>query len=453
MTAAAACGDDESSIGSTDPDASTNDGSTSSSSGGDTGTPPPVQDSSADTTTSDTGTDASTDAPTDSPADVTVDQDADAAVVSPGLSDVSLPGTGVLVGKTIVVTLVAKDAAGNPVARVGANVVFTTAGGTSVVTIGAVADKGDGTYTATITGVTEGTKLSVSATIDGAPLTTTPASLRVVNAITNGLTASLDAANADGAGNFGGKNCPLNGLTTWKDTTANAFTGTLTSFADVCGGGEGSGWTGTGTPADPHRLAFDGMDDYVPFGAVNSLAKQTVLAWVRKRGAGIQGQTGTGGFGSGANPFVFPIVTKGTAQAESDALDINFHLSIATDNRIGSDYEATGTSANAPFLGATATVDNTWAMIGFTFDVTNATRVIWLNGKDDATVVPVLGPSTGSSSIFAIGGAQTTTNTAVGRFKGDVALVLTYDRALTKAEIEATCHGYSGRFGMKVCAN
>lgn len=446
MTAAAACGDDESTIGSTDPDASAGDasGSDSASGGPDTSTPPGT-DSGADTSTTDTGTDAK---------DAAVDQDADAAVVSPGLSDVSLPGTGVPVGKTIVITLVAKDAAGAPVARVGANVVFTTAGGTSVVTIGAVTDKGDGTYTATITGVTEGTKLSVSATIDGQALTTTPAPLRVVNPIVTGLTASLDAANVDGLGNAGNKNCgAAGGSPTWKDLTANGFTGTLTSFADVCTGAAGSGWAGAGTVADPHRLVFDGVNDIVPFGAVNSITKQTVLAWVRMTGAGTQGQTGNLGFGTGANPFVYPIVTKGTAEAESDALDINFHLSIAVGNKVGSDYEQTGTSVNAPFLSTTATVDNTWTMIGFTFDAAAATRIIWLNGKDDATVVPALAPSTGSGATFAIGGAQTSGGGAVGRFKGDIAVVLTYDRALTKAEIEANCHAYSGRFGLKACAN
>ena len=40
-----------------------------------------------------------------------------------------------------------------------------------------------------------------------------------------------------------------------------------------------------------------------------------------------------------------------------------------------------------------------------------------------------------------------------GRFKGDVAIVLTYNRALTVSEIEKNCHAFSSRFGMKNCPN
>jgi hypothetical protein len=412
------------------------DGCAASEAGGQDGTTP---DSGSDTSTSDT----STDAPSE-------------GGPSPGLSVVTLPGTGVPVGKLIVARLTAKNETGDPVPRTGAKVAFTSSGGTSVVTIGPVTDNGDGTYVATITGVTEGTKLAISATIDGAPLKTAPASLRVVDVVTTGLTASLDAENADNAGNAGGKGCPAAGLAVWTDTSTNGFTGALAGFADVCAGPTGSGWAGSGTVADPYRLVFDGVDDIVNFGAVNSIIKQTVLAWVRKKGAGTPGITGTGGFGAGALPSVYPVVSKGAAEAENDAVDINFHLAITTDGRVGSDYEQSGTSANAPFMSTGIVADNVWTMIGFTFDATG-TRAIWIDGKSNATTPPGAAPSTGSSSLFVIGGSQLSNNTpgspSRGRFKGDVAVVLTYDRALTQSEIEANCHALSARFGMLSCPN
>lgn len=365
---------------------------------------------------------------------------------SPGKSDVTVAGTGVAVGKTALVTLTAKDAAGSPVARTGGKVVFTTAGGTSVVTFGAVTDKGDGTYTATATGVTEGTKLNVSATLDGAPLTTTPASLRVVNPVTTNLTFSLDAANADRAGNAGGKTCPATGLTQWTDLTVASLPGVLTSFADPCGAA--SGWAGSGTVASPFRLAFDGVDDHVSYGAVNSLAKQTVLAWIRRTGPGTPSTT----TGNGGILNVVPIVTKGTNEAENDAVDINYYLAIAEGGQLVSEYES---PANHPLVGATVLPDDTWIMVGTTLDVPGATRALWLNAVADATAVPVDAPSTGSASRLTVGASRTSTGGANGQgaFKGDIALVLTYDRALTPAEIEKNCHSFSSRFGMTSCPN
>jgi hypothetical protein len=365
---------------------------------------------------------------------------------SPGKSIVTVAGTGVAVGKGAVVTLTAKDAAGNPIARVGSAVVFKTSGGTSVVSIGAVVDKGDGTYRATLTGVTEGTKLDVSATLDGAPLTTAPASLRVINPVTTNLTFSIDAANADRAGNFGGKNCVASGLLQWTDLTVSSFPGALTSFVDPCVAT--SGWAGNGTVESPFHLAFDGVDDHVNYGAVNSLAKQTVLAWIKKTGPGTpSATTGTGGLLN-----IVPVITKGTNEAETDTVDINYYLGIASGGQLASDYE---TSANHPLTGATVITSDVWTMIGMTLDVPAGTRVLYLNGASDATEVPTLAPSTGATARLTVGASRTSTGGTAGQgaFQGDIAVVLTYDRALTQAEVERNCHSFSSRFGMTTCPN
>jgi hypothetical protein len=76
-------------------------------------------------------------------------------------------------GSAVTVTLQAKDAAGNNLTTGGATVAFSHSGGTSGITIGATTDVGNGTYTAPITPVTEGTATTLSATINGQAVTTT----------------------------------------------------------------------------------------------------------------------------------------------------------------------------------------------------------------------------------------------------------------------------------------
>ncbi|HQY62896.1 MAG TPA: hypothetical protein PK141_15970, partial [Polyangiaceae bacterium] len=97
-------------------------------------------------TTGDSGLDAPPDAPpvadvggdVDASVDASVDADADApAVRSPGLSFVSVPGTGVGVGKGITVTLTTRNEIGDPVPRIGSQIVFTVSETTSVVSVGA----------------------------------------------------------------------------------------------------------------------------------------------------------------------------------------------------------------------------------------------------------------------------------------------------------------------------
>ncbi|MBK6460395.1 MAG: hypothetical protein IPF92_05225 [Myxococcales bacterium] len=407
-------------------------------------------------TTGDSGLDAPPDAPpvadvggdVDASVDASVDADADApAVRSPGLSFVSVPGTGVGVGKGITVTLTTRNEIGDPVPRVGSQVVFTVSGGTSVVSVGATTDVGDGTYTAVLTGVTPGTKAQVTALLDGAALRTTPASLRVVNPVSLGLTFSLDASNVDRGGNPGTKLCPATGPTQWEDLgSGSTISGALLGFADPCG--VGSGWEGTGTAADPHRLAFDGLDDRVSFGAVNDLQKYTIMTWARKTGDGTPGNTGASGLLN-----VFPVVAKGAPEAESGALDINYYLAVSDTNRIAVDYEHVGTSMNAPLVGGSVLRESEWYMLATTLDSAAGARAVYVNGAVDGSAPPVAGPASGLSSVLVVGGANRSDGTAEGRFRGDVAVVLTYDRALSAAEIEANCHAFSSRFGMRSCKN
>lgn len=380
----------------------------------------------------------------------TGDDDATApdAAAAAARSTIEAAGTGAPVGGTIVVTLTTRDANGTRIGRGGDVVTFGTTGGSSVFSIGAVSDAKDGTYVAIFTGATEGSSVTVTATVNGAPVTTTGPAIRVVNPVTAGATLWLDAANADGAGNAGAKACPGAGPATWTDLSPSGFSGTLTGFASIpCSAA--SGWAGDGTTANPHRLSFDGTDDHVRFGVVNSLNRQTIVAWIRQRAGGTAANTS--GTGNGLNGS-YPIVAKGASDATSGA-DLNYHLGIDTGGRVGHDFESPPAEDNNPLLGATTLVPGPWRMIAVTFDFAPASRTIHVDGKADKTAATSTPPLAGTASQLVVGGANKSNGTAAGRFSGDVAVVLTYDRALSQAEIEQNCHAFSSRFGMLSCPN
>ena len=74
-------------------------------------------------------------------------------------------------GAPITATLTVMDNAGDPINSGGMTVVFSNSGGTSTGTWSATIDHGDGTYSATFTGVTAGTATAVSASIMGHAIT------------------------------------------------------------------------------------------------------------------------------------------------------------------------------------------------------------------------------------------------------------------------------------------
>src|SRR3990167_10608231 len=80
---------------------------------------------------------------------------------------------------TSTITLTARDSAGDLVGAGGATVAFDLGAGTSVGTIGAVTDVGDGTYTATFTPTGTGTPRTVTATVNGATVTTSMPTITV----------------------------------------------------------------------------------------------------------------------------------------------------------------------------------------------------------------------------------------------------------------------------------
>jgi len=90
------------------------------------------------------------------------------------VSQVTLPS-----GVTTTITLQARDSRSCPVTA-PLTVVFSTSGGGSTGQIGPTVDQGDGSYTATFTGLIAGTAATVGATVDGAPVTSAPATITVI---------------------------------------------------------------------------------------------------------------------------------------------------------------------------------------------------------------------------------------------------------------------------------
>jgi YVTN family beta-propeller protein len=133
---------------------------------------------------------------------VTFDVTAVAGAISAATSRITVSAGTVLSGSEVVLTLQGKDAAGNDVTTGGAAVVFTASGGTSTGTIGATTDDGDGTYSATFTGVTVGTATTIGALIDDVAVTSTPLpSITVVVGVIDSVavtppSATLDALSA-----------------------------------------------------------------------------------------------------------------------------------------------------------------------------------------------------------------------------------------------------------------
>lgn len=96
-------------------------------------------------------------------------------------STITVAPPRVAIGGATTVKLTARDAFDNQELSGGSNVVFALGGGGSGTgNFGPVNDHGDATYTATFTGITAGTPRTVTATIDGNAVTSTPPTVAVV---------------------------------------------------------------------------------------------------------------------------------------------------------------------------------------------------------------------------------------------------------------------------------
>ena len=113
--------------------------------------------------------------------------------VSVSQSTVSIARSSISSGDTTLVTLIAKDANGNRLTSGGLTVAFGLGSGTSGGTYAAVADSGNGKYTAVFTGTTSGTARTLTATINSSAVTSTMPTVTVTPPIPLPAPQSLTA--------------------------------------------------------------------------------------------------------------------------------------------------------------------------------------------------------------------------------------------------------------------
>ena len=100
--------------------------------------------------------------------------------IDPTKSTISVARPLLFVDDTVRAMLQTRDALNHPLTFGGAAVVFSSQGGSSVGTFRPVVDNQNGTYSADFAGVSLGTTLTITASIDGAPVTSTLPTMRVV---------------------------------------------------------------------------------------------------------------------------------------------------------------------------------------------------------------------------------------------------------------------------------
>jgi len=174
--------------------------------------------------------------------------------VVPGLASVatsvvSVTQGSVAVGAHSIVTLLAKDAAGNALTSGGLAVVFSLAGGTSSLSLGTPGahDNGNGSYTDTLTALVPGTATAVHASIGGTSVTSAAPSITVVlgGLITSQSVVTVDSATlASGdssvvhlqAKDSAGINLTVGGLTVVFFDSGGTSTGTVGPTTDHANG-------------------------------------------------------------------------------------------------------------------------------------------------------------------------------------------------------------------------
>jgi hypothetical protein len=164
--------------------------------------------------------------------------------------------------------------------------------------------------------------------------------------------------------------------------------------------------------ASPAALSFNGTNQYVTLGTSTNLnaANFTLETWIKRTGAGIGTSTGSGGV------TAIPLITKGRAEGETEAADVNYFFGIdATTGKLVADFEeaqlahgGTSPSLNHPASGLTTiAADSTWHHVAVTYD---GTWRFYLDGVADGSLAVSRVPNAWSTATnAALGSALTST--------------------------------------------
>jgi concanavalin A-like lectin/glucanase superfamily protein/type IX secretion system substrate protein/calcineurin-like phosphoesterase family protein len=243
--------------------------------------------------------------------------------------------------------------------------------------------------------------------------------------------------------------------------------GTGTTANNSAGIGSTLNATLFGTPtwntgvAGKGSLDFDGVNDYVTFGAAPSLNSTagnpsfTLEAWIKIEGAGVTTSTGSSGLENAT--AAVPIVAKGRSESDAANLNCNYFLGITAGNVLAADFEDEASGLNHPVIGNTILQANIWNHVAATYDQPTGTWKLFVNGVLDQTL-SVTGnptPEMGTTQHASIGSALNSTGVAAGFFNGKIDEVRIWNVVRSEAQISTnymneieTGTGLIGRWNM-----
>ncbi|MGD0743991.1 MAG: LamG-like jellyroll fold domain-containing protein [Verrucomicrobiota bacterium] len=134
-------------------------------------------------------------------------------------------------------------------------------------------------------------------------------------------------------------------------------------------------------------LRFDGADDMVTMGVAPGLGVTnfTIECWFKQQGPGKRANTGTAGI------YAQPLVTKGQAENDIGATNMNYFFGLGTNDSgetvLAADFEDFNNGLNHPVRGTAGIASNEWQHGAVTYNVASSNWVLYLNGVPDVTNV------------------------------------------------------------------
>jgi fibronectin type 3 domain-containing protein len=281
---------------------------------------------------------------------------------------------------------------------------------------------------------------------------TAPANLTASAAANTGITLNWSAnSESDLAGYnvyratsspVGTSGAPLNGsIVTSTGYTDSAITAGTTYFyrvvaVDTSANKSPGSNEASATLAGNYALQLNGSSQYArTAGAGLNPSQFTLELWLKRAAGGVLQNTGNGGVDA------YPLVTKGRAEGETAAADVNYFFGIDAGGHLTADFEEAQSGAtpsdNHPITGtSTISVDGAWHHAAATYDGT--TWRLYLDGDLDALLAVGQPANTANTVATAVGSSLNTGGTAAGFFSGTVDEVRIWNVARSLAQIQAT---------------